>query len=339
MKRTFLYLTILFSLCVSIGAGQSSRGPVKLALYPAKVAEPAQTYRLLVRPEKQTDEDAMPLYEKAIQLMPKDVNRIQIQEWLSLPLEKLSQKEAEEAVQKYIESLRLLAQAAQCKRCNWPAWKPVDPLPDLISYRDLAFVIRLRARLDISRDEYKGALAAIETGFSMARHLEGAPTVIHSLVGVAVGAMMCGELEQFVQRKNSPNLYTAIVELPKPLVDMEKAIGKENAYLKDSGAAAQEQSENQSEPGYDRARVITRRLDNHVNALQVVEAIRHYAATHDGQLPQTLSDIKDMAVPNDLMSGKAFEYRRTDTGAALQAAIPQGGNERDAVRYEIVLRK
>jgi hypothetical protein len=85
--------------------------------------------------------------------------------------------------------------------------------------------------------------------------------------------------------------------------------------------------------------MITKRLDNHINAIQVVEAIRHYAAMHNGQLPQALSDIKDVEVPNDLVSGKAFEYRRTSTGATLKSAIPEAGNERDAVHYEITLKK
>lgn len=339
MKRTLLCLAIVFLFFVPEGASQSSRGPVKLVLYPAKAAEPAQTYRLLVRAEKQIDEDAMPLYEKAIQLMPKGTDLKQIQEWLKLPIEQLPQKEVEEVVQKHIESLQLLARAAQCRKCNWPEWKPQDPPPDLSPYRQLAFVIRLWARLDISRDEYKGALTAMQTGFGMARHLGGAPTVIHSLVGAAVGALMCGELEQFVQRKDSPNLCAALADLPKPLVDIDKTIEKESGNLKDYDAATRKRFENQVDAGFDRARLVAKRLDNHVNALQVVEAIRHYAAVHGGQLPQTLGDIKDTAIPNDLISGKAFEYHRTDTGAALQSAIPAGGKERDAVHYEITLKK
>jgi c-di-GMP-binding flagellar brake protein YcgR len=86
-------------------------------------------------------------------------------------------------------------------------------------------------------------------------------------------------------------------------------------------------------------RMIQRRANTRLNALQCLEAIRHYAATHEGQLPEALSDISDVEIPKDLMSGKAFEYHRTTTGATLQSAIPEGGNERDAVHYEIVVKK
>lgn len=339
MKRTLLCFAVLFSLCVSIEASQSSRSPVKLALYPAKVAEPAQTYRLLVRAEEQTDEDARPLYEKAVQAMPKGVEPDQIRKWLDLPPEQLPQQQAEEVVQKCMESLKLVVRATKCKQCNWPDWTPDDGGPDLSWCKRLAFPIGLWARLEISRGEYEDALAATQTGFAMARHIGRGPTIINGLVGAATGALMCGEIEQLIQRKDSPNLYAALAELPRPLIDMERAIEKEKAHLKDLDASMRDELEKKLKTSHDRARLIAMRLDNHVNALQVVETIRHYAAMHDGQLPQALSDIKDLALPNDLMSGKAFEYRRTDAGATLQSAIPAGGKERDAVRYEIVLKK
>ena len=339
MKRVFIFLTILLSVSTSAEASRSSADPVELTLYPAKAAEPAQTYRLLPSADKQTDADAVPLYEKAIQSVPTGIDLKRIQDWLKLPPDQLPQQQAEEVVQKHLESMRLLARAARCKVCKWPDWKPEDDIPDLGPYKQLAFVIRLWARLEISRRQYEGALAAMQTALGMARHLGQAPTFIQTLVGAATGGLVCREIEKFVQGKDSPNLYAALAELPEPLVEVEKAIENEKANLKDYNVLVRRQFEKQLEPAHDRARLIAKRLDNHVNALQVVEAIRHYAATHDGQLPQTLGDIKDMAVPNDLMSGKAFEYRRTATGAALQAAIPDGGNERDAVHYKIALKK
>jgi hypothetical protein len=175
----------------------------------------------------------------------------------------------------------------------------------------------------------------------MAGHLGQSPMIIQTLVGAAVGGLMCREVEQYVQGKDSPNLYQALANILRPLVNVEKAI--ENEKKVDLGSVAdesmREQIAKQNESSYERVRLISKRLDNNLNGLQCVEAVRHYAATHAGQLPQALGDIKDVEIPNDLMSGKAFEYRRTATGATLQSAIPEGGNERDAVHYEIVLKK
>jgi hypothetical protein len=46
------------------------------------------------------------------------------------------------------------------------------------------------------------------------------------------------------------------------------------------------------------------------NRLMVAEAVRHYAATHGGQLPMSLEQIVDTPLPNDPFNGKAFSYRK-----------------------------
>ncbi len=313
--------------------------PITLMVYPSQISESAETYRLFAKSEKLTDTDAVPLYEKAIQLMPKGVDQKKIQEWFKLPIEQFPQQEAEDVIEKYIESLRLVARAARCGKCNWPEWKPDQGPLELKGYRELTFIIRTWARLDYSRGRYKNALAAMQTSFGMAQHLGQAPTIIQAMIGGATGGVTCKEIESFVQCKDSPNLYAALANLPEPITDVNIAIESETANLKDYNILVRKQLEKQLEPALERVRLNAKRLDNHVKALQVVESIRHYAAMHDGQLPQALSDIKDKEVPNDLISGKAFEYRRTVEGAMLKSAIPEGGKEKDAIHYEIELKK
>jgi len=162
---------------------------------------------------------------------------------------------------------------------------------------------------------------------------------MQGLVGIAMAAMMCREVEYFVQAKDAPSLHAALANLPEPFVDMEKAIEKERANLKDYNVLVRGQLEKQLEPAHERTRLISKRLANNLNGLQCVEAIRHYAATHEGRLPETLSDISDVEVPKDLMSGNAFQYRRTADGVELQSAMPEGGGPGDTIRYEIVIRK
>ena len=340
MKRALICLIILSFAVVPANARRFADGPFELALHPAKVPEAPQTYRLLPKADEQTDADAAPLYEKAIQAMPKGREQEeQIQEWLKLPPERLPLKQVEECLQKHMESLRLAARAARCKECNWPEWKPgMTPL-NLSGYRKLAFVLELWARWELASGGYDGALLAMQAGFGMANHLGQGPTIIQNLVGVAVGALMCKEVELFVQGKDSPNLYWALANLPRSLANMEKAIDKETANLKSYNLLLRKQFEKQLEPAHDRTRLIAKRLDNNLNALQSVEAIRHYAAIHEGRLPDELSDISELEVPKDLMSDKAFDYRRSGASALLQSVMPDGGDAVDTVRYEIVLKK
>jgi len=336
MKRTIIFFIVLFITAVPADARRSAEGPVKLTIYPAKAGELEKKYQLTVKPEDQIDGDAVPLYEKAVKSIPKDFNQEQIRDWLKLPVEQFPQQQAEEELQKYLESLKLAVRATRCKECNWPEWKPGDQPMEPSGYRKLAFILELWARLEISRRGYEGATIAMRTAFVTARDLGQAPTIIQALVGAAVGGVMCREVEQFVQAKDSPNLYRALASLPRPLVDMEKAIESEQ---KASPGFLRKLAEKQMAPAYDRTRVISKRLTNNLNGLQCVEAIRHYAATHDGQLPENLSDISTMEIPKDVMSGKAFEYRLTSAGAVLKSAMPQGGGPKDMVHYEIVLKK
>jgi len=327
---------VLFITAVPVDARRVAKGPVELTIYPAKAGELEKKYQLMVKTEDQIDADAVPLYEKAVKSIPNDFNQEQIREWLKLPAEQFPQEQAEETLQKYLETLKLAVRATMCKECNWPEWKPGAQIEDLSGYRKLVYILELWARLEISRGGYEGAIIAMRTAFVMARDLGQAPTIIQALVGAAVGGLMCREVEQFVQVKDSPNLYRALTSLPRPLVDMEKAIESEQ---KASPGLLRKFTEKQLAPAHDRARVISKRLTNNLNGLQCVEAIKHYAATHDGQLPETLSDISQMEVPKDVMSGKAFEYRLTSAGAVLKSVMPEGGGPKDMVHYVIVLKK
>ena len=336
IKYIFICFILLFLTMVPAEARRSDEGPLELTIYPVKAGEIEQKYQLIVKAEDQTDADAIPLYEKAVKSIPKDFNQKQIVEWLKLPVEQFPQQQAEEALQKYLEPLKLAVRASRCKECNWPEWKPGDQPMELSGYRKLAFILELWARLEISRQGYEGATIAMRTAFVTARDLGQAPTIIQGLVGAAVGGVMCREVEQFVQAKDSPNLYRALASLPRPLVDMEKAIESEQ---KASPGFLRKLTEKQMAPAYDRTRVISKRLTNNLNGLQCVEAIRHYAATHDGQLPENLSDISTMEIPKDVMSGKAFDYRLTSAGAVLRSVMPEGGGPKDMVHYVMVWKK
>jgi hypothetical protein len=147
-------------------------------------------------------------------------------------------------------------------------------------------------------------------------------------------------VEQFVQRGDAPNLSKALAALPKPFIDMEGVIASE---MEASGQGLRAQSmpkeaQDQLKQTHDRVRVLGKRLDAHVAALQCVEAIRAYAAAHEGQLPPALDGIKELSLPVDPLSEQPFKYTRTDSGAVLESALPEGADKSDGMRYEIVMK-
>jgi hypothetical protein len=340
MKRSLFCIIILSLIVLPANARRFASGPFELEVNPAKIPESAQKYQLLPKVDDQNDADAVPLYEKAIQALPRGRKQDkQIHEWLDLPPEQLPAKQVLETIQKHMESLKLISRATKCKQCNWPIWKPGTTPPDTSEYRSLAFLLALWARLEIVNGEYDRALLVMQTAYGMARHLGQAPTCIQAMVGTAIGALTCREVELFIKSKDSPNLYWALANLPRPFADVNNAIEAERANLKDYNFLLRRQFEKQLKPAHDRMLFIAKRFQNNLNALQCVEAIRNYAATHDGRLPEKLSDISDLELPMDVMNDKAFEYSRTAIGAVLQSEMPEGGDVVDIVRYRILLKE
>ena len=335
MKHTFICLVILFFLVVSAVARQ-----VELTLHPAKAPRPRNKYRLLPKPDQQSDSDAVPLYEKAVQSLSKDSQRDQkIRQWVKTPLNKLPRKQIESTLQQLKATLRLVEQAAGCKQCNWPPFKPGTLPENLSEYRKFAFVLAVQARLQIAQGQYDEAVRTIQTGLAMARHLSEAPNLTQGLVGVAIGAVMLNQMEALVQAPDAPNLYRALQELPKPLVDLTKTIDLEIANLRKYNFLVRKQFEKILKPAHERVRLIMNRLDRHIAVLQCLEALRLYAGAHNGKFPDELSNVTEVNIPNDPITGKPFVYSRTGSKAVLEGPAPKGEGAKEAIRYELNLKE
>jgi hypothetical protein len=85
----------------------------------------------------------------------------------------------------------------------------------------------------------------------------------------------------------------------------------------------------------------TTRIDRKLAALRSIEAIRLYVAGHEGKLPSALSDITDVPIPIDPVTGKEFDYRMDDAKAILSAPPPAGEPARsdNYLKYELTLAK
>jgi hypothetical protein len=80
------------------------------------------------------------------------------------------------------------------------------------------------------------------------------------------------------------------------------------------------------------------RLERKLAALRVIEALRLHAAAHDGQLPDKLSDVTVVPVPNDPGTDRPFNYRRDGDTAVLTSRIPDE-TVANGLRYRITVRK
>ena len=82
------------------------------------------------------------------------------------------------------------------------------------------------------------------------------------------------------------------------------------------------------------------RLEQRIALLRHVEALRLYAAEHDGTLPAKLSDIS-VPLPDDPFTGKPYNYQLDGDIAHIRGTPPRGEEKNPGfnVHYEVTLQK
>lgn len=82
------------------------------------------------------------------------------------------------------------------------------------------------------------------------------------------------------------------------------------------------------------------RLEQRIALLRHVEALRIYAAEHDGKLPEKLSDVT-VPLPPDPFTGKPFHYHVDGTTAHLRGTPPRGEEKTPNfnIHYEVTIQK
>jgi hypothetical protein len=81
-------------------------------------------------------------------------------------------------------------------------------------------------------------------------------------------------------------------------------------------------------------------LQQRIALLRSIEALRLYAAEHDGKLPAALADVP-VPLPVDPLTGKPFTYNLEGATAKLRGTPPRGKDKDNSYnrRYEITTRK
>jgi hypothetical protein len=88
-------------------------------------------------------------------------------------------------------------------------------------------------------------------------------------------------------------------------------------------------------PVVSKAGFLGAQIDRRIALLRTVEALRDYAARHDGHPPKTLSDIQNLPIPIDPLTGKPFVYYANGRSAVLEAPLPPHYPHIRGRRYEL----
>ena len=97
-------------------------------------------------------------------------------------------------------------------------------LPEVQKMRELASVLNVRMRYEIATKNFEKAAYSARTFFGLAQSFETHPTLIASLVGLAVEAICLHALEEMIQQPGCPNLYWSFTEIPAEGLSLRTAI-------------------------------------------------------------------------------------------------------------------
>ncbi|HVK15315.1 MAG TPA: hypothetical protein VM533_00105 [Fimbriiglobus sp.] len=167
------------------------------------------------------------------------------QKWLDTPLAELPTDVREQAGIKnglaydppYANLMVFMDQAARYTRTEWNEWFNLRHdgiyalLPELQKMRELANVLRLRLRGEVKNGEFVRAVETVKTLFGLAKACEQHPTLIASLVGMAILHQAIHGLEEMVQQPGCPNLFWSFADLPSPVMDLHTGFGGERIFL------------------------------------------------------------------------------------------------------------
>jgi len=253
---TLLLSAVLFG--TATGRADEEPAPIKLTLHPADEPKPALKYRLLPPFLETTPGNAAVYYGKVKSEQRQFFSSRELWEnmerWRELPLKELRTlvefhgddirvpTEVDIAppgvdVELHGDDIRVptigniddsLSRGGRCRTCNWQL--PIGDVPfyDLLlpqaqELRQFGRILATKARLQLARGDFDSAIMTLQSGYALGRHAAAGETLVNGLVGIGICHLMSDQLREHAQLPDAPNLYWALTDLPRPLIDLRRA--------------------------------------------------------------------------------------------------------------------
>lgn len=217
---------------------------IELTISAAAEPRPALKYCLEIGTRERVSGNAAPFYYRAL------MSRRHIPEahwkqftendkaWLEGPIDAKQLAAMKEWLKPTGTMLGELRTAVYREYCDWDLrlqdLKGMEViqflLPEMQDSREIARVLRLKARVEIAERRYDDAIETLRWGYRLAHDCAEQPLLISNLVGIAISAVMTEELTELMEAPDAPNMYWAIATLPQPLVDVRRALEFERGF-------------------------------------------------------------------------------------------------------------
>jgi hypothetical protein len=223
----------------SKGADESQPAVVDLVVDPAPEPIPALKYQLLVPAESRVPGNAAPIYSRIVHERNdswKKKLHDESDRFLEMPRDDFPPDEVGQFLADFRGATDQLSAAARRSNCDWEyVIEGQDPLFIMLSdaqfMRTYARLLALKARYELRSGDLSAAVGSLRDGLALGQHVANAPFLVNQLIGIAIGGVMLGEVDQFVEQPGAPNLYWALAALPRPLVSLRRGAATESGFL------------------------------------------------------------------------------------------------------------
>jgi len=235
-----LFLLALPGIASAADPGPEAR---KLTLSPAAAPRPALRFELLPRLRDSKPGNRALQYAWAFELRPAPMpdktgeREKRLAAWQEGPIDALPLKEVKEHLQTYADTLKTYTGAAHLDRYESETLPRLRAdgintlLPSVQLHREVVRQLALRHRVELAEGRFEDAIQTLQVLFRSAKDVGEDPTLIQMLVGLAISSTAIQEIEHWVQRPDSPNLYWALTALPRPLIDPRPGLEGESVFF------------------------------------------------------------------------------------------------------------
>jgi hypothetical protein len=230
--KVFICLVCVLSITAPLHGAEAKPDEKQFSVHPASLPQPSLKYRFLPDTADQTSGNAALAYLLAFAQAPVDSHLYAL---LNTPTNDLRKVGAEEFLSKQDAALRQVHIATSRTECQWDpsfrqlgfAWKA-----DYLNHaRWVADVLTIRIRLAIADGHHDEAVDALRDGFTLARNLGREGPVVQALYASGIESAMLQNARELMQAKNSPNLYWALANLPRTMIDLRGMMEMETAAV------------------------------------------------------------------------------------------------------------
>jgi hypothetical protein len=242
-RAALLFLALVGTFAAAAEPEKPQVEEIRLTVHPAAVPVPAMRYHFIPDLIDQVPGNAALLYLTAAQQMgaargepenaPPGADDEKIDRWLATPPRDLPREEVRKLLNRYAGALNQLRLASLRDHCDFDPPYRTEGYRTLVPYlsdaRSLTRLAALSARLKIATGDFGGAVGELSLPFVQAHHLDSQAFLVQLMVAQAIDQLALRQVQELIAQEVSPNLYWALGDLPRPLLDFRSATRMDRA--------------------------------------------------------------------------------------------------------------